>query len=60
MVADDTTCPDAVETAEVEDVESLLVAAPVTPAVFDVALSGSPRRFPMLKLISFDFEGMIT
>ena len=60
MVADNAMCPNAVETAEVEDVESPLVAAPVTLAVFDVAPFGSPRRFPMLKLISLDFEGKIT
>ena len=38
----DATCPGAAETAEVEDV----AVAPVAPVV------GSPRKFPMLKLIS--------
>ena len=38
-------CPDAAETAEVEDVEFTFVVVPVTLVV---ALIGSPRRFPML------------
>ena len=48
MVADNTTCPDVAKTAEVEDIEFTFVVVPVTLVV---ALAGSPRRFPMLKLI---------
>ena len=61
MVADDATCPDAAETAEaeVEDVEPTFVVAPVTLVVRVVAPFGSPRRFPMLKLIPFDYEGEV-
>ena len=41
----DATCPDAAETAEVEDVAVATVALVGAPV-------GSPRRFPMLKLVS--------
>ena len=49
MVADDTTCPDTAETTDAEF--SSFVVVPVTLVV---ALVGSPRRYPILKLIRSD------
>ena len=48
----DATCPDAAETAEVEDV----AVAPVAL----VGTHGNLRRFPMLKLISSEQQRMTT
>ena len=45
VVANNTTCPDTAETA---DIESTFVVVPVTVVV---VLVGSPRRYLILKLI---------
>ena len=49
LVVADATCPDAAKTAEVED-----IAVAPAPVALVGAHFGSPKRFPMLKLISFE------